>query len=308
LSFHPWLARAYAACEALARSHYENFPVASWLLPAPMRPHVAAVYAFARIADDIADEGTAPAQERLTKLNAWQRRLHVAIEVELESEAPHEHEDLIIVATAHSIRTLDLPIAWFDDLISAFAQDITTTRYASWADVFDYCRRSANPVGRLVLRIAGYRDAALDRSSDAVCTALQLTNFWQDFGRDWRAGRLYVPRDVLDACGAGERELAAGPPCQLGRAWQEALARCVAVTDEQFRHGRGVCDAVGGRLRYELRVTWLGGRRILKRVDEARANLLDYRPTLGARDIPAILWRAALWTLSGTSGTSGTRV
>ena len=101
-----------------------------------------------------------------------------------------------MVALAHSIRSLDLPVSLFDDLVSAFGQDTMTTRYASWADVFDYCRRSANPVGRLVLRIAGYRDEALDRSSDALCTALQLTNFWQDFGRDWRAGRLYVPRDV----------------------------------------------------------------------------------------------------------------
>jgi phytoene synthase len=289
------IARAYAACEALARSHYENFPVASRLLPAPMRPHVAALYAFARIADDIADEGTAPAEERLTKLNAWQRRLHAALEVELEAEAPHEHEDLIILATAHSIRTRDLGVAWFDDLISAFAQDTTTTRYASWADVFDYCRRSANPVGRLVLRIAGHRDDGLDRASDAVCTALQLTNFWQDFGRDWRAGRLYVPHEVVEACGAKEADLAAGPPRQLSQAWQQALAQCVGVTDDLFRQGRGVCDGVRGRLRYELRCTWLGGRRILKRVDEARANLLDYRPTLGARDLPSILWRAAVW-------------
>ena len=308
MSFDPLHARAYATCEALARSHYENFPVASWLLPAPMRPHVAAVYAFARVADDIADEGTVPARERLTKLNAWQRRLHAALEVELESGTPHEHEDLIIIAIAHSILVLDLPIAWLDELISAFAQDITTTRYASWAEVFDYCRRSANPVGRLVLRIAGYRDEWLDRSSDAVCTALQLTNFWQDFGRDWQAGRLYVPREVLEACGADERELAAGPPRELSRAWQEALARCVAVTDEQFGRGRGVCDGVAGRLRYELRLTWLGGRRILGRVDEARANLLDYRPTLGARDVPAILWRAAVWKMANRWSVSGTSV
>jgi phytoene synthase len=272
-----------------------------------MRPHVAAVYAFARTADDIADEGTAPAAERMAKLNAWQRRLHAALEVELEAEPPHEHEDLIILATAHSIRTRDLAVAWFDDLISAFAQDTTTTRYASWADVFDYCRRSANPVGRLVLRIAGYRDEVLDRASDAVCTALQLTNFWQDFGRDWRAGRLYVPREVVDACGAAETDLADGPPgewsqrSQLSRPWQEALARCVAVTDDLFHQGRGVCDGVRGRLRYELRCTWLGGRRILKRVDEARANLLDYRPTLGARDLPSILWRAAMWGPSRAS-------
>lgn len=295
------LVRAYAACEELARSHYENFPVASLLLPSAMRPHVAAVYTFARIADDIADEGTMPAAERLAKLSAWQRRLHVAIEVEHSTETLHEHEDLIILATAHSIRTLDLPVALFDDLLSAFGQDTMTTRYASWTDVFDYCRRSANPIGRLVLRIAGQRDDRLDRSSDALCTALQLTNFWQDFGRDWRAGRLYVPREVQDAAGADEADLVKRP---LGRAWQAALAESVAVADEQFRLGREVCDGVRGRLRYQLRFTWLGGRRILKRVDEARANLLDYRPTLGARDIPAILWRAALWKTSKTSKTS----
>src|ERR1700738_2418580 len=121
--------------------------------------------------------------------------------------APHEHEDLILVALAHSIRSLDLPIALFDDLVSAFGQDTMTTRYASWADVFDYCRRSANPVGRLVLAIAGYRDEALARSSDALCTALQLTNFWQDFSRDWVIGRLYVPRDVVVGCRAREMDL-----------------------------------------------------------------------------------------------------
>src|ERR1700738_25654 len=139
--------------------------------------------------------------------------------------APHEHEDLILVALAHSIRSLDLPIALFDDLVSAFGQDTMTTRYASWADVFDYCRRSANPVGRLVLRIAGYRDEALDRSSDALCTALQLTNFWQDFGGDWRAGRLYVPREVQVAAGADENQLARGA---LSEAWGRALERCVS--------------------------------------------------------------------------------
>src|SRR5581483_6365562 len=166
---------AYAACEALARAHYENFPVASRLLPPAMRPHIAAVYAFARVADDIADEWDAPAAQRLERLAAWQRRLHAAVAAETVAEAPHVHDDLIIVATAHSIRVLNLPIELFDDLISAFGQDTMTSRYASWSDVLDYCRRSANPVGRLVLRIAGYRDDALDRSSDALCTALQLT-------------------------------------------------------------------------------------------------------------------------------------
>jgi phytoene synthase len=288
-------ARAYAACESLARSHYENFPVASRLLPPAMRPHVAAVYAYARVADDIADEGSRPPDERLKLLDAWQRRLHAAVAVDASwaaSAPPHEHEDLIVVALAHSIRTLDLPLALFDDLLSAFGQDTMTSRYASWRDVFDYCRRSANPIGRLVLRIAGLRNDDLDRSSDALCTALQLTNFWQDFGRDWRAGRLYVPRDVATACGAGETDLDGG---RLTDAWSRALEECVAVTSGQFDRGRAVCDGVAGRLRFELRLTWLGGRRVLERVDRLRHNLLTERPTLGAADLPALFWQAARW-------------
>src|SRR5439155_13372338 len=143
------LARAYAACEALARSHYENFPVASRLLPRRMRPHVAAVYAFARVADDYADEGAAPAGDRLQKLGAWRTRLRRAA-AENDGMAT-TREDLIFLALGHSIRTLALPVSLFDDLLSAFGQDTTTVRYASWADVLDYCRRSANPIGRLVL-------------------------------------------------------------------------------------------------------------------------------------------------------------
>jgi squalene synthase HpnC len=289
------LSRAYAACEALARSHYENFPVASRLLPAPMRPHVAALYAFARVADDIADEGSAPAEDRLAQLDAWRRRLHAAVASESSGEPPHEHDDLILVALAHSIRALDLPIALFDDLVSAFGQDTMTSRYASWADVFDYCRRSANPVGRLVLRIAGYRDEALDRSSDALCTALQLANFWQDFGRDWRSGRLYVPRDEQARAGASERELRDSPAGPLPTPWSAAIAQCIAVTREQFASGRAVCDGVRGRLKYELRLTWLGGQRILELVDRARRELMTYRPTLAGADLPVLLWRAARW-------------
>ena len=269
--------------------------MASRLLPAPMRPHVAAVYAFARVADDIADEGSSSASDRLAQLDAWQRRLHAAVAIEASEGAPHEHDDLILVALAHSIRTLDLPIALFDDLVSAFGQDTMTSRYASWADVFDYCRRSANPVGRLVLRIAGYRDAALDNSSDALCTALQLANFWQDFGHDWRSGRLYVPREVQSQTGASERELAAAPAGPLTMPWSEAIARCVAVTREQFAAGRAVCDGVRGRLKLELRLTWLGGQRILEHVDRARLELMTYRPTLGGGDLPVLLWQAARW-------------
>jgi len=282
------LAQAYAACEAAARAHYENFPVASWLLPASMRPHVAAVYAFARGADDLADEGPAPAADRRAALAEWQARLHRAA----AGRADERRDGPIFVALGHSIRSLDLPVTLFDDLLSAFGQDTMTIRYASWAGVLDYCRRSANPVGRLVLRIAGCRDPRLEASSDALCTALQLTNFWQDFGRDWRAGRLYVPREVSEACGAREEDLAAGA---MTAAWAEAIARSAAFTRALFERGRAVCDGVAGRLRWELRFTWLGGFRILERVEAHRTALLARRPTLGAADLPLLAWRAARW-------------
>jgi len=287
--------RAYAACEALARAHYENFPVASRLLPASMRPHVAAVYAFARAADDIADESAAPAAARQSQLVAWRSRLHDAVAAGQAGEpapAGGSRDDLIALALAHSIRSLDLPISLFDDLLSAFGQDTMTTRYHSWAEVFDYCRRSANPVGRLVLRIAGYREDGLDRSSDALCTALQLTNFWQDLGRDWRAGRVYVPTEVLETCGAEETDLSSG---SLTPAWLRALEACIVVTRALFEDGRAVCEGVRGRLRWELRLTWLGGRRVLDLVHRRGADLLERRPTLGVGDIPPLLWGALSW-------------
>jgi len=295
------LAEAYAACDDLARSHYENFPVASWLLPAAMRPHVAALYAFARVADDIADEGSAPADERRARLRTWQTGLHRAAEGDRRTglmpaptgeSRPSGREELILAAIGHSIRTLDLPIALFDDLVSAFSQDTMTARYASWCDVLDYCRRSANPVGRLVLRIGGYRDDALDRSSDALCTALQLTNFWQDFGRDWRAGRLYVPKEVQEACGACEQDLTAG---RMNEAWSAAIDACVRFTRARFEEGREVCRRIRGRLGLELRLTWQGGTRVLDRVAAGRSRLLIDRPTLVPSDVPPLLWQAAWW-------------
>ena len=288
---NPSLARAYEACASLASNHYENFPVASRLLPAPMRPHVAAVYAFARVADDIADEGGDAPEVRRARLRAWQQRLHEAARGTYPA-SNESRDDLIFIALGHSMRELDLPLQWFDDLLSAFAQDTTRHRYDSWAELFDYCRRSANPVGRLVLRIGGYRDEATDRSSDALCTALQLANFWQDFGRDWRAGRLYVPREVYVSAGASLDDLRAG---RVTPAWAEAMERCVEQTRRSFDAGRLVCDRVRGRLKLELRLTWLGGSRILDRVHEQRAHILTHRPTLSRRDVPSLLWRAARW-------------
>jgi phytoene/squalene synthetase len=171
-----------------------------------------------------------------------------------------------------------------------------TTRYAAWCDILDYCRRSANPVGRLVLRIAGYRDGSLDRSADALCSALQLTNFWQDFGRDWRVGRLYVPREIQDACGAHEAELIGG---RMPPSWALAIESCVSFTRRLFEEGRAVCDGVHGRLRFELRFTWLGGVRILERTERGRFELFERRPSLGVTDAGWLLSRALRWTPHG---------
>jgi phytoene/squalene synthetase len=166
---------AYASCERAATSHYENFPVASLLVPAAMRRHVAAVYAFSRAADDMADEGVRPAVERRQLLQGWNARLRAAAEAHLPGPAPAAGEPSnaveIFLALGASIRDKRLPLGLFEDLLSAFTQDVTVARYATWDDVLDYSRRSANPVGRLVLRIAGHHDARLDAWSDAICSS-----------------------------------------------------------------------------------------------------------------------------------------
>jgi squalene synthase HpnC len=287
----PHLLEAYAACARLAREHYENFPVASLLLPRAMRPHVAAVYAFARAADDFADEGTLSVEERLRRLDEWLTLLKDEGR-RTNAEAGSVPAAQIFLAVHHTIREKRLPLSLFEDLLSAFRQDVTVRRYATWDDLLDYCRRSANPVGRLVLRIAGRDDAALDRASDALCTALQLANFWQDLERDWEKGRLYVPRADLDACGAKEADLAAR---RMTPEWRAALARVAARTRAFFGEGRAVADGLSGRLRWELRLTWLGGVRILDRLERGGFDVFRRRPSLGAADAPVIVWRALAW-------------
>ena len=286
------LAAAYAACEQDASSHYENFPVASLLLPRRMRPHVAAVYAFARAADDFADEGHRAAAERHALLDGWIRRLHHAAATSklgppaASGEPPNA--PAIFVALGASMRAHDLPVSLLEDLVSAFRQDIDTTRYATWSDVLDYCRRSANPVGRLVLRIAGYRDPRLDAASDGVCTALQLTNFWQDLKIDVDRGRIYLPEEERARHGAREEDLQSG---RMTREWRAALAAATARTRSLFEAGRPVCDGVSGRLRYELRATWLGGTRILEKLEGSGFDPIARRPKLGLADAPWLGWR-----------------
>ena len=286
----PSLDAAYAYCQRLASAHYENFPVASLLIPKYMRPHIAAVYAFARVADDIADEGEATAKDRLAGLDAWRTRLRAAaVGRPGRDDGPHPQ---VFLALSHTMKERHLPVALFEDLLSAFGQDVTTTRYATWAELLDYCRRSANPVGRLVLRVAGHEDDALDRSSDALCTALQLTNFWQDLAADWTRGRLYVPVEDAGSCGARVDDF---DPNALTAEWRATLARVVERTRTLFDEGRAVCDGVDGRLRFELRLTWLGGRAILDRAAAECRKPNPSRPSLGVTDVPALLWRASTW-------------
>jgi hydroxysqualene synthase len=270
------LQAAYASCARLARAHYENFPVASILLPRGMRDHVAAIYAFARVADDFADEGDRPPSERLRLLESWQSRLAAAAAGRSEPAPllPGEPSETtaIFQALGHSMRVMSLPVDLFEDLLSAFRQDVTVSHYDSWAKLLDYCRRSANPIGRLVLRVAGYDDTRLDVWSDSICTALQLTNFWQDAAIDDLKGRRYVPSDVP------------------GRSHQDTMRGAWRRTRALFDQGRPLCDAVTGRLRYELRITWLCGVRILDRL-EAGAD----RPRLGITDVPPIAFRMVTW-------------
>jgi squalene synthase HpnC len=286
----PALQAAYAHCERLAREHYENFPVASYLLPAAMRPHVAAIYAFARTADDFADEPGRQESEGLRLLDDWAARLQGAA----DGDRPEATDgpSRIFAALGHTIQECELPLSLFQDLLSAFRQDVMRKRYDSWEDLLDYCRRSANPVGRLVLRVAGYRSPALDAQSDAVCTALQLTNFWQDLERDWQIGRVYVPAADRERTGAREDDLAGR---RMTPEWQQVMAEMTRRTRHLFAAGRPVCDGVKGRLRWELRLTWLGATRILDRLEAGNYDVFTHRPKLTAADGPGLIWRALTW-------------
>ena len=290
------LDEAYASCEQLARSPYENFPVASLLLPRPLRRHVAAVYAFARTADDFADEGTLADDQRYALLDGWLNRLHSSESSPQPGPEPRPGEPAatsqIFHALGATIRDKRLPLALFEDLLSAFRQDVHVRRYATWDDVLDYSRRSANPVGRLVLRIAGYHDATLDSWADAVCTALQLTNFWQDVRPDYERGRVYLPQQHSAAFSADESDLSRH---ETSRPWRLALAAAVTRTRALYDAGRPLCDALNGRLRLELRATWLGGVRILARIERQDFDVLAHRPRLGATDAGWLAWRMLTW-------------
>jgi len=294
---------AYAHCTAMARSHYENFPV-GLLAPERIRHHVHAVYAFARYADDLADEGygaTSQASrenlagkgavtvverqplgeaDRLAALDDWERQLLASV---LGGRAEIHP---ILVALQATIRELDLPAALFTDLISAFKQDVRKRRYANFPEVLDYCRRSANPIGRLVLLLHGYRDRRLHALSDAICTALQLANFWQDVAVDLDKDRLYLPEDELARFGVTIEDLQAR---RITQAYRQLLRFQVARTQELFDAGEPLSSDLDAKLGWEIRLTWLGGTTILRKIEDQNFDTLTRRPKLSKRDFLALL-------------------
>lgn len=296
--------------------HYENFPVASILLPRHLRGPVTDIYRFARTADDIADEGDAPDAQRLGELAAYRTELYriastagdrgargaglaAAADAGPGSGAGAasgqryrpvaERLAPVFVPLAATIARQQLPITPFLDLLSAFEQDITVKRYADEATLLDYCARSANPVGRLMLHLYGVVDAAALRQSDAICTGLQLVNFWQDVRVDWHKDRVYLPQDALRRHGVSEEDLAA---CRLTPQWQALLGEQVARTRALLHSGAPLTRRLPGRIGLELRLVVQGGLRILERIEQARYDVFMNRPELGARDWCIMLGRA----------------
>jgi len=259
----------------VAVDHYENFPVASWLAPAPLRGAIAAIYRFARGADDIADEGDAAAATRFAQLDHYSAMLDAIERGETPEEPP-------FFALAGAIRAHALPVAPFRALLSAFRQDVLKSRYASFAELRDYCTRSANPIGRLLLHL--YKVDS-DARSDS------LANFWQDVAVDWEKGRVYLPIEDLTRFGVTEGQIAAG---ECDERWQRLLAFEVARARELLESGRPLARALPLRSGLELKGVIAGGLRILRAIDSARGDVFRRRPTLSGRDWAAISVAALL--------------
>lgn len=271
--------------------HYENFPVASLLLPARLREPVEAIYAFARSADDVADEGDAPAIARLARLHDYQLALEACARGQPVRDAGLAP---LFARLGHAIASHALPLQPLRDLLDAFMQDVGKTRYASFDELRDYCRRSADPVGRLMLHLYGAATAENLRRSDAICTSLQLINFWQDVGVDWNKRRIYLPQDDMGRFGVDEARLDAlvRGETAIDDDWRALLAFEVQRARAMMRSGAPLARALPGRIGWELRLVVLGGLRILERIEGVGYDVFRHRPTLGRRDWLRLGWRA----------------
>lgn len=270
------------ASAATSVEHYENFPVASLVLPARLRPPVATIYRFAREADDIADEGDASQAERLAALDERLAEL-----TRIESGA--NPQSALYQALAATIHTHDLPLAPFRDLIDAFRQDVTKTRYADFGEVMHYCRRSANPVGRILLHLFGRTEPRNLALSDGICSALQLTNFLQDVAGDYARGRIYLPLDELARFRVDETMIANG---DAGPRWQALMRFQIERTRKMLQAGAPLGRVLDGRIGLELRLIVMGGARILEKLSAVDGDVFRRRPVLRPLDAPLLLWRA----------------
>jgi squalene synthase HpnC len=265
--------------------HYENFPVASWLCPPRLRPAIEAIYHFARTADDIADEGDALPAERLAGLAAYSDDLAAVA----SGRPPSNRWPQVFMPLGTAIEAHRLPIDLLAALLDAFRQDVTITRYADRAALLDYCRRSANPVGRLLLHLYGIGNGEALTRSDAICTALQLANFWQDLRQDIARGRLYAPEADCRRHGIDPMELLAGGESAGAGA---LVAELVAWTREMMGFGAPLVHTIPGRAGWELRFVVQGGLRVLERIGRLGGAALLCRPALGWADAAPIAWRA----------------
>jgi squalene synthase HpnC len=254
--------------------HYENFPVASLLLPPALRRPIEVIYHFARSADDLADEGEATPDERLAALDAYRAELHRIG----AGDAPQTplFQELATIIAAHQ-----LPLQLFVDLLDAFSQDVVKKRYADYTELLDYCRRSANPVGRLVLHLVGHPTAEQLRQSDCICSALQLINFWQDIAIDWQKGRVYLPQDELARFAVSEDDIADGAGAAR---WQALISFQIERSRALMLAGAPLVHSLRGRLGWEIRFTVQGGLRILARLEKVCGDVFRHRPALGPFD------------------------
>jgi squalene synthase HpnC len=276
----PTLEEARAWCKQLAESHYENFHVATWFLPKALQPHFHAIYAYCRISDDLGDE-VGDRSAALALLDLWGRELDACY----EGRARHP----VFVALAETIRGCSIPKQPFADLLAAFRQDQVITRYRNMQEVLEYCRYSANPVGRLVLYACGYCDEERFRLSDATCSALQLANFWQDVRVDFAKGRIYLPQDDMRRFGVTDETIAAGVAAAPFRA---LLDYEVDFARRLFEEGLPLIGMVGRELAIDLDLFSRGGLAILRAIERQDYDVLSARPTIAKRTKLALALRA----------------
>jgi squalene synthase HpnC len=281
----PSLQDAYAYCERLARSHYENFSVATWFLPKRLRQHFYNVYAYCRISDDLGDE-TGDREASLQLLDEWESELNACY----EGEPKHP----VFVALAGTVREFDIPKQIFADLLTAFRQDQKITRYETFGDLLGYCRYSANPVGHLVLYLCGYRDSERQQLSDYTCTALQLANFWQDVSADFEKGRIYLPLEDLREYHVSEADLAAR---NNTAAFREMMRFELQRVREWFDLGLPLASKVGRDLAIDIELFSRGGQEILNAIERQGYAVLGARPVISKRRKLALVARAALHKL-----------